>query len=59
MAYVVVRAFSEPGHGSFSDGHTFDELPDGVDWLKAGFVVEVKEDKPKPKSRTRKPKAKK
>ena len=53
MAYVVIRAFSAPGHGSFADGHTFDVLPDGVDWVKAGFVEEVKEDKPAPKTRKR------
>lgn len=58
MGYIVIRAFTAPHHGAFADGHTFDELPDGVDWLKAGFVKEVKDDKPKPKPR-RKPTAKK
>lgn len=50
--YKVLVSFASP-LGSYSPGDVIDVIPDGADWLKAGFVEEVKEDKPAPKPRKR------
>ena len=50
MKVKALRSFGSP-FGPRSEGEVFD-LPEGVDWIKAGFVEEVKEEKPK---RGRKP----
>jgi len=50
--YIVTVSFRDRNHGPFVEGQELDSLPDGVDWVKAGFVVETKP-APKPK-RTRK-----
>lgn len=41
MRYKVVRSFSGTLHGHYSEGQILDELPEGVDWLKAGLVTPV------------------
>ena len=43
MQVRVVRSFADRRHGSYSQGDTVD-LPDGVDWLDAGFVEPVGDD---------------
>lgn len=47
MKVRAIKSFSGP-HGSYRKGQAFD-LPEGVDWLRAGFVVEVGESKAIPK----------
>ena len=51
MKVRAVRAFGGNGH-RHDIGDEF-ELPEGVDWLKAGLVEEVKAEKPKPTRRKR------
>lgn len=41
MTVVVKVAFSDINYGAFAVGDVI-ELPSDVDWLKAGFVKEVK-----------------
>lgn len=52
MKVRAVKSFSGP-HGSIQAGAVFD-LPEGVDWLRAGFVVAVEGEKPRvtPKAET-------
>lgn len=58
MKVKCVRSFVDGMHGSKGQGDVF-EMPEGVDWLKAGFVVPVEdEDKPPKKITKRKTAAK-
>lgn len=54
--FIVTRSFRDANHGTYSAGEEIDSLPKGVDWLKAGFVEEIKPDKPdsKAKDKTKK-----
>lgn len=42
MKVKVIRSFGSTQYGHYSEGQVID-LPDGVDWLKAGLVVPFKE----------------
>lgn len=41
MAYVATCSFSTRAHGAFCEGDPVEVLPEGVDWLEAGFVEPV------------------
>lgn len=55
MAYKVIKSFVDGNYGSFGHNQVIDELPDGVDWLKAGFLEEIEPKKPAKKSPAKKP----
>lgn len=37
--FTVIESFCDVTHGSFPVGQELKSLPDGVDWLAAGFVT--------------------
>lgn len=39
--FQVTDSFSDFKHGAYHKGQMLTELPDGADWLKAGFVVDL------------------
>lgn len=41
MKVKALKSFGSTKYGHFAEGSEF-ELPDGVDWLKAGLVEKVK-----------------
>lgn len=42
MLVRALKSFGSTTYGHYSDGAVF-ELPEGVDWIKAGLVVPVQE----------------
>lgn len=39
--YIVLKSFSGEG-GTYAEGMEIESIPQGVDWVKAGFVEEMK-----------------
>lgn len=39
--YTVLKSFSGEG-GTYAEGMEIESIPQGVDWVKAGFVAEMK-----------------
>lgn len=57
--FIVTRSFRDANHGTYSAGSEIDSIPDGADWLKAGFVEEIKPAKTAKKTTKTKAKTKK
>lgn len=57
MKVKVLISFSDSVHGTRAEGDVI-ELPEGVDWLRAGFVAPV-EPEPAPEPEAPKPARKK
>lgn len=57
--FIVTRSFKDANHGTYAAGMELESIPADADWLKAGFVEEIKPAKPAKKAAKPKAKAKK